>query len=101
MPDDRRSGDELDRRIADAKAEHERGITRAEGRAEGRGWAIGVEFVGAVLISTFIGYLLDNALGTTPWLMIALLVLGFAVGVYRAIQASNQYDADPTNDTKR
>ncbi|MGF1549219.1 MAG: AtpZ/AtpI family protein [Sphingomonadaceae bacterium] len=94
----RKARDELDRRIAEAKAAHERGISRAEGRAEGRGWAIGIEFVGAVLISTFIGYLLDGWLGTFPWLMILMLLLGFAVGIRRAIQTSHQYDTDPTND---
>lgn len=98
MSDDRNS-DDLARRIADAKADHARGISSAEARAESRGWAIGVEFVGVVLVSAFIGWAVDNwsGLGTRPWAMIVLLVLGFCAGVYRAMQTSAQFDADPTS----
>lgn len=99
MADDRNK-DELDRRIAKAKATAHHGVTDAEGRAESRGWAIGIEFVGSVLVGAFAGYLLDRWLDTTPWLMIVLLILGFAAGLRRAIKTSNQFDADPTNDQK-
>lgn len=100
MADDRNK-DELDRRIAKAKAATEHHVTDAEGRAESRGWAIGIEFVGSVLVGAFIGYLLDRWLGTMPWLMILFLFLGFAAGLRRAMKASNQFDADPTNDDKK
>ena len=73
-------------------------MTNAEGAAESRGWAIGIEFVGAVLVGAFIGYLLDRWLGTAPWLMIVLLFLGFAAGLRRAMTTSKQFDTDPTND---
>jgi ATP synthase protein I len=94
-------GNDLDRRIAEAQAKHTRGISDAEGRAETRGWAIGIEFVGAVLVSGFIGWGIDNwaGLGTRPWGMIIMLVLGFAAGVRRAMQTSSQFDSDPGNDT--
>jgi ATP synthase protein I len=93
---------ELDRRIADAKSANSRGISNAEGNAESRGWAIGIEFVGAVLVSGFIGYAIDHyaGLGTAPWAMIVMLVLGFAAGTRRAMQTSAQFDADPKNDDK-
>lgn len=97
MADDRQPSDDLDRRIADAKAAHDRGISSAEGRAESRGWAIGIEFVGAVLVSGLIGWLIDTyaGLGTKPWGMIVLLVLGFAAGVRRAMKTSAQFDSEP------
>jgi ATP synthase protein I len=93
-------GDELDRRIAEAQAKHERGITAAEGRAETRGWAVGIEFVGAVLVSGFIGWAIDNwaGLGTRPWGLVVMLVLGFAAGTRRAMQTSAEFDTDPGND---
>jgi ATP synthase protein I len=103
LADDRQPGpDELDRRIAEAKAAQSRGITDAEGRSESRGWAIGIEFVGTVLVSGLIGWLIDQhaGLGTSPWAMIILLVLGFAAGTRRAIQTSAQFDAEPSNDDK-
>jgi ATP synthase protein I len=94
---DDRNKDELDRRIAEAKAHTERGVTNAEGAAESRGWAVGIEFVGAVLVSTLIGYLFDRyaGLGTAPWGMIVMLILGFAAGVRRAMKTTQQFDAEP------
>ncbi|WP_182466713.1 AtpZ/AtpI family protein [Sphingomonas gilva] len=99
MADDRQS-DDLDKRIADAKAAHDRGVSRAEGASESRGWAVGIEFVGVVLISAFIGWLIDRFAGTAPWIMIGMLVLGFVAGVYRAMKTSAQFDADPTTGSK-
>ena len=94
MADDRQT-DDLDARIAKAKAEHSAGVTSAEAASESRGWAIGIEFVGVVLVSTLIGWAIDHytGLGTAPWAMIGMLVLGFAAGVYRAVKTSAQFDA--------
>jgi ATP synthase protein I len=93
---DDRQNDDLDRRIAEAKAKIDRPVTAGEGAAESRGWAVGIEFVGTVLVSAAIGYFIDRAAGTRPWVMIALLVLGFVAGVYRAQKTSAQFDADDT-----
>ena len=97
MSDGRGSdGDELGRRIAEAKRAN--GIDQSTSPvtgSENKGMAVGVEFVGAVLVATFIGWALDKWLGTKPWLMIALLVLGFATGIYRAMVTSRQIDAAP------
>jgi ATP synthase protein I len=86
----------LDARIAAAKAAQMRNEASAETRSENAGWAIGIEFVGAVLVSGFIGWLVDHYAGwhTSPWGMIILLVLGFAAGTRRAMQTSAQFDAD-------
>ena len=95
MADDRKTEDDaLDARIAAAKAASVRPST-ADAQAEGRGWAIGIEFVGAVLVSAFIGWLIDRFAGIGPWAMIILLMLGFAAGTRRAMQTSKQFDADP------
>ena len=101
MADDRRTdGDELDRRIRAAEANRMSGLPRAEAASESRGWAVGIEFVGAVLVSAFVGWLIDRWLGTQPWIMIALIVLGFAAGLRRAMVTSSSFDTDPTDDGK-
>lgn len=102
MADDRRTGsDELDRRIADAKAEQRAPVTASQGAAESRGWAVGIEFVGTFVISGFIGWLIDRYFGTAPWAMIVLLLLGFAAATRRAAKTSKQFDAVSGNDGDR
>jgi ATP synthase protein I len=101
LADDRQTGpDELDRRIADAKAARSQGISDAQGRAESRGWAVGIEFVGTVLVSGFIGWAIDKhaGFGTSPWAMIVMLLFGFAAGTRRAAKTSVQFDSEPSND---
>ncbi len=89
-------------RIARAKAEHAVGGPSAAKASENKGWAIGIEFVGLVLVSTAIGWGIDNyaGLGSKPWAMIIMLVFGFAAGVYRAVQTSAQFDANPASDKR-
>ena len=101
LADDRRNEpDDLDSRIARAKSEQSAGARPHDTNAETRGWAIGIEFVGTVLVGALLGYLLDRWLGTTPWLMIVLLVLGFAAGTRRAMKTSDQFGARPTDDRR-
>jgi ATP synthase protein I len=93
----RDGGDELDRRIAKAKGQQRR-ASSASARSENRGWAIGIEFVGAILVSGLIGWGIDHyVLNSAPWAMILMLVLGFAAGTRRAMQTSAQFDTDLTN----
>ena len=90
-----RGGDDLDRKIAEAQAKHERGLSTAEGRAESRGWAVGIEFVGTVLVCAFIGWGIDRWVGSkVPWGLIVMLLLGFAAGTRRALGAREQARAD-------
>lgn len=49
------------------------------------------EFVGAVIVSALIGWKADEWLGTSPWLLIVMLLLGVASGfwsVYRVAKPS-------------
>ena len=96
------NGDDLDRRIAAAQAKHDTGVTRAQGNAETRGWAVAVEFVGVILVAGFIGWAIDSwaGLGTAPFGMIGMLILGFAAGVRRAMQTSAEFDSDPGTNGK-
>lgn len=97
----RNDGDALDRRIAEAKGQQRYAVSNAEARAEGRGWAIGIEFVGTVLVSGLIGWAIDHyVLHSAPWAMIVLLVLGFAAGTRRAMTTSAQFDDISSNDPR-
>lgn len=93
MPDHRPPHD-LDERIARARAAE---AARSGGgpRPPAKGYAQGsrvlAELIGAPLGAALIGWLLDRWIGTAPWLMLVLLVLGIVVAfrnIYRIGQES-------------
>lgn len=56
----------------------------------GRGMRLGTEFIAAVLVGAGMGYLLDLWLGTSPWLLLVLLMVGFAAGVLNVVRSAEQ-----------
>ncbi len=52
-----------------------------------RGVRIGSDFVASVMVPTALGAFLDERLETGPWLMLALLAGGFALGIWTLISA--------------
>jgi F0F1-type ATP synthase assembly protein I len=59
--------------------------------ASGSGAAKGADLFGIVVFFLGIGWLIDRALGTKPWFMVGLVVLGFIGSLARTWYA---YDAD-------
>jgi ATP synthase protein I len=53
---------------------------------------LAVELVVAVVVSTGLGWVFDRWLGTGPWLMLGMLVLGFAAGINNAVRAALRMD---------
>lgn len=51
---------------------------------------VGFEFIVAIFILGGLGWWLDARLNTTPWLMIAGAVLGFAVGLWLLLKAASR-----------
>ncbi len=90
----RPSLEELDARLRQARGRHperEGGGLGGRRGASGIGFAfrIGVEIVAAVAIGFGIGWLLDEWLGTRPWLMVVFFFFGSAAGmlnVYRTMR---------------
>lgn len=62
----------------------------------GRGFRLASEFVAAILVGALIGYVIDSALGTRPWAMVVLLLLGFAAGVLNVMRAAAEIGAQST-----
>jgi ATP synthase protein I len=58
-----------------------------------RGLRIGTEFVAAILVGSGLGYLVDLGLGTSPWGLLILFVMGFAAGILNVIRAVTQMNA--------
>ncbi len=51
---------------------------------------IGTELVVAVAVGGGIGYLLDNWLGTGPWLLMVFLLLGNVAGLWNIFRMTNK-----------
>jgi ATP synthase protein I len=82
----------LDRRLK--AAEGERAVQRAqEGERPGpsglgQALRLSSEFIAAIIVGGGLGWAADRWLGTSPWGMILLLMLGFAAGVMNVMRAS-------------
>lgn len=53
-------------------------------------WRMVIELVAGLGIGFGIGYGLDVLLGTTPWLMVVFVLLGFAAGVKTMIRSAQE-----------
>lgn len=86
---------DLEARIA--RAQNERRVAEQAAAAPAkdmsgwnRGMRLGSEFVAAILVGAGIGYLLDLWLGTSPWLLLVMLLVGFAAGVLNVVRTANE-----------
>ncbi len=91
-PDPRPSLEDLDARLRKArgKTSEDDDSDGAEAPASGLGMAfrVGTELVAGLAVGTGIGWLLDQWLGTRPWLMVVFFFVGSAAGmlnVYRTV----------------
>lgn len=67
--------------------------TTADSRAMSMGMRAGTELVGATLGSALVGYGLDRWLGTKPWLLIVMLLLGICAGFLNIWKLTQNADA--------
>ena len=72
------------------QAEAKRSAKRQPDVAYQAGQLVLSQLVGCPLGGGIIGWLLDRWFDTKPWLMLVMLFLGFAVGVWNVIRISNQ-----------
>ncbi len=63
------------------------------GGNHGRAVRLGSEFIAAILVGTGMGYLLDLWLGTAPWLMLVMLLVGFGAGVLNVTRSVSDMNA--------
>jgi len=103
--DDRSALNDLDAKLRKARAAQASEGRESSGpagisttRQIGAAYRIFVELLAGVLVGAGLGRFLDGQLGTLPWLLLALLLLGFAAGMLNAIRSMRNMVRD-TGDT--
>src|SRR5215470_17001908 len=90
---DRKRLDDLDDRLREARKGSEPPARASAQRELGVAYRVMVEMIAGVGVGGFLGWWLDNWLGTAPLLLVALIVLGFAAGAMNAYRAIRLYNA--------
>lgn len=92
LPEDARLTS-LDRRLKEAQA-REAARTGTKGAQSNRGRSQGMrilsDLIGLPLGSALIGWLIDGWAGTRPWVMLAMLFLGFGAAIRNVLWISKQ-----------
>ncbi len=100
MADDREESLEQRRRLLEAELASKRVDDRKEEAREAsaeqsrKGYAqamkLSSEFISAIVVGAVLGWLFDHFVGTTPWGLIVLLLLGFCAGVLNVLRAAGK-----------
>jgi ATP synthase protein I len=85
-------GRKLDKTLAARKEKS--GLDSTDTRAAGFAMRAISELLVALAVCTVAGYYLDRYFGTTPWLMIILMPVGQAAGVWNVMRMSRSKEAD-------
>lgn len=67
---------------------------RVRGQAMGQGLRIAIELVVGVAFGGFVGWWLDRYCGTAPWLMVVMVIVGFAAGMMNIIRTAQRLQAE-------
>ncbi len=100
--EERSSLDALAARLRKARAAHGRDAREGGGakgamgssRQLGAAYRVFVELLAGVLVGAGLGWVLDRVFATQPWLMLAMLFLGFAAGVANTIRVARRMTAE-------
>lgn len=90
---------DLDARLRAARERQEtvasdkRPVLRSE-QGAGIGYRVSVELFAGMLFGGGVGWFLDRLLGTKPWLMVVLFLLGSAAGLLNAYRAMKRAERD-------
>mgnify|MGYP000495302874 CR=1 FL=1 len=88
---------EFGQRLADARRRRdgERAPRRSavSSQGMGAGFRIAVEMLAALVVGTGLGVLLDQWLGTSPWLLIVGFFLGSAAAFRNVVRTAKELDA--------
>jgi ATP synthase protein I len=89
--------DTLGQQLAEAKARRAPAPQlepEARGAALGKALRLATELVAGVVVGGFIGWALDRAFGSAPFLMVVFLILGSAAGIMNVVRSAKAMQAE-------
>jgi ATP synthase protein I len=97
--DPKTSFQDIDARLRAARSREDERVTRQTATAPekpgaGAAMRIAVEMISALLVSGGIGWFLDDWLGTRPWVMLAMLLVGCGIGLRNTYRTAMRLNAD-------
>jgi ATP synthase protein I len=98
---------EMGRKLAQANAEHvapsklAAKIKQPPSNAMGLAMRVSVEVLSAVAVGLAIGWVLDDWLGTRPWLMLVFLLIGGAAGILNVYRMALTLGTGVQNETTK
>jgi ATP synthase protein I len=60
--------------------------------------SLGLMLPSSIAVGLLIGYVLDKAFGTRPWLLLLFLLLGTASGIYNLLRGLNRWQDSDKNE---
>ena len=97
---DRKRLDDLDARLRAAREGTERPRPASTQRQMSFAYRVLIEMAVGVGAGGFLGWWFDRWLGTTPILLVVMLIVGFAAGALNAYRASQAYTAGLSDDER-
>ncbi len=92
----RPSLEDLDSRLRKARGEDQPGDRgRLPGTRLGQALHLAIEMAAALAVGGGLGWLLDDWLGTKPWLFVVFIFVGIAAGILNAFRAARRMGATP------
>ena len=84
--------DDLNARLSAAREASKPKVARGynEATTYGKATRLVAELVAGILVGVLMGWFLDQWLGTKPWLMVLLIILGAAAGILNVMRAAKQ-----------
>lgn len=101
-PDDKQRLDALGHRIKAVKKVHAPKPRTPDHHSQAQlAWRMVIELVAGLGIGFGMGYGLDALFGTSPWLMIVFIFLGFAAGVKTMMRSAQEVQARQEAETAK
>ena len=82
--------EDLKTRLKIAKSKYEKPKNEKRGIFLGNAFKLGTELIAAVLVGTFIGFILDSWFDTKPILIIVFFLFGCAAGIINVFKTAKR-----------